>query len=76
MHADFRHLNTAADYEGVVRNSVSGVPEHWVAEVAKQCVGTAPSPQGRRHATLVSAEQNVQCSLILQLFFVHQVVHT
>ncbi len=48
--ADFKKLKTAADYEAVVRNSVSGVPEHWIPEVAKQCVDTSPSPQGRRHA--------------------------
>lgn len=50
--ADFKKLKTTADYESVVRNSVNGVPEHWIPEVAKQCVDSSPSPQGRRHALL------------------------
>lgn len=49
-HADFKKLKTTADYESVIRSSVNGVPEHWIPEVAKQCVDSSPSPQGRRHA--------------------------
>ncbi|DBA72080.1 TPA: hypothetical protein ACH3X2_010809 [Trebouxia sp. C0005] len=47
-NGDFKKLKTTADYESVIRSSVNGVPEHWIPEVAKQCVDSSPSPQGRR----------------------------
>lgn len=48
--ADFEKLSTAAEYEAIIRDRVSGVPEHWVADIAQQCLHASPSPQGRRHA--------------------------
>ncbi len=57
---DFKKLKTTADYESVIRNSVNGVPEHWIPEVAKQFVDSSPSPQGRRHASHL-APDHVSC---------------
>lgn len=48
--ADFKKLSTTADYEAIIRDRVSGVPEHWIADIAQQCLHASPSPQGRRHA--------------------------
>ena len=53
-HADFKSLNTIADYEAVIRDRVSGVPEHWIGDIAQQCLHASPSPQGRRHAPVLA----------------------
>ncbi|KAL3130784.1 hypothetical protein ABBQ38_000126 [Trebouxia sp. C0009 RCD-2024] len=47
-NGEFEKLSTAAEYEGVIRKGVSGVPEHWIADIAEQCLHASPSPQGRR----------------------------
>ncbi|KAL3138807.1 hypothetical protein ABBQ32_005648 [Trebouxia sp. C0010 RCD-2024] len=53
-NGEFKKLSTAAEYEGVIRKGVSGVPEHWIADIAKQCLHAATSPQGRRQAPVLA----------------------
>ena len=63
---DFKKLKTTADYESVIRNSVDGMPEHWIPEVAKQCVDSSPSPQGRRHASNLAPDHVSIVALAVQ----------
>lgn len=64
--ADFKKLKTTTDYEEVVRTRVSGVPEHWVSDIAQQCVGASPSPQGRRHAPFLASAAACQSDMFIK----------
>lgn len=61
--ADFEKLSTTADYEAIIRDRVSGVPEHWIADIAQQCLHASPSPQGRRHAPCTNPCMPGTCTL-------------
>lgn len=46
--ADFEQLETAEDYENLIKKSVRGIPEHWAPEIAKQCLFSPTSSNGKR----------------------------
>lgn len=62
--ADFEKLESRQDYEQVIRKSIRGVPQHWVPEIAKQCLYAPSSSNGKRWAAPGAAldEARVDCS--------------
>ena len=55
--AEFERLEKAEDYEQLIRKSVRGVPSHWPAEIAKQCVFSPTSSNGKRCSLLGTSEK-------------------
>lgn len=47
--AEFEQLETAEDYEKLIRESVRGVPLDWPSEIAKQCLFSPTSSNGKRY---------------------------
>ncbi len=47
MLAEFETLDTADDYEKLIRTSVRGVPSHWPPQIAKQCLYSPTSSNGK-----------------------------
>ena len=47
--AEFEQLETSEDYEKLIESSVRGIPSHWPPEIAKQCLFSPTSSNGKRY---------------------------
>ena len=46
--ADFDTMSKADEYETLMRTAIRGVPEHWIPDIAKQCLHAPVQQTGRR----------------------------
>ena len=51
VFAEFETLDTAEEYEELIRTAVRGVPSHWPPQIAKQCLYSPTSSNGKRQTT-------------------------